>query len=55
MAMAMAMAMVMVLAIVILYQKYLYKQVGYVNISIKASTDLESSTSQIFYRPRAFY
>jgi len=38
-----------------LYQKYLSKLVGCINVSIKASTDLEPSTSQSFYRPRAFY
>ena len=54
MAIAMAMAMVMVLVIVIIIPEVL-SQVGYVNVSIKASTDLEPSTSQSFYRPRAFY
>ena len=39
----------------IIYQKYLGKQVGYVNVSIKASADLEPSTCQSFHRPRAFY
>jgi hypothetical protein len=53
--MVMAMAKVMVIVMVIIYQKYLGKSVGYVNVSIKTSTVLAPSLSQSFYKIRVFH